>query len=117
MRRLREKAQARTTQFIGQMIGDDKLVLEGKEEQRQAEEMPGLHHYSQDAVPADALKLQRLLSQARHAGRHLALFGLLVAAADTLTADPASRAAPIAALARVVTSLIAYSFWYPKPTG
>ena len=38
MTRLREKAQARTKQIVGQMIGDDKLVLEGKEDQRKAEE-------------------------------------------------------------------------------
>jgi uncharacterized protein YjbJ (UPF0337 family) len=38
MTRLREKAQARTKQVVGQMIGDDKLVEEGKEEERRAEE-------------------------------------------------------------------------------
>ena len=38
MTRLREKAQARTKQVVGQMIGDDKLVEEGKEEQQRAEE-------------------------------------------------------------------------------
>jgi hypothetical protein len=37
MTRLQEKAQARTKQVVGQMIGDDKLV-EGKEEERRAEE-------------------------------------------------------------------------------
>lgn len=37
MTRLREKAQARTKQVVGQMIGDDKLVEEGKEEQQRAE--------------------------------------------------------------------------------
>jgi uncharacterized protein YjbJ (UPF0337 family) len=38
MTRLREKAQARTKQVVGQIIGDDKLVEEGKEEQQRAEE-------------------------------------------------------------------------------
>ena len=38
MTRLQEKAQARTKQVVGQMIGDDKLVVEGKEEERRAEE-------------------------------------------------------------------------------
>jgi len=31
MNRLREKAQGRTKQAVGQMVGDDQLVLEGKE--------------------------------------------------------------------------------------
>jgi uncharacterized protein YjbJ (UPF0337 family) len=38
MARLQEKARGRTKQAVGQMIGDDKLVLEGKEEERRAEE-------------------------------------------------------------------------------
>lgn len=38
MTRLQEKAQGRTKQVVGQMIGDDKLVLEGKEEERRAKE-------------------------------------------------------------------------------
>jgi hypothetical protein len=38
MARLREKAQARTMQIVGQMIGDEKLVQEGKEEERKADE-------------------------------------------------------------------------------
>ena len=38
MTRLQEKAQARTKQVVGEMIGDDKLVDAGKEEERRAEE-------------------------------------------------------------------------------
>jgi hypothetical protein len=37
MTRFRQKAEAQTMQIIGQMIGDDRLVQEGKEEERQAE--------------------------------------------------------------------------------
>src|SRR5690242_11887795 len=37
MTRLQEKARAQTKQAIGQMIGDDKLVQEGKEEARRAD--------------------------------------------------------------------------------
>jgi hypothetical protein len=37
MTKLRERAQARTMQIVGQMIGDNELVQEGKEQQRQAE--------------------------------------------------------------------------------
>jgi len=38
MTRLQEKAQGRTKQVVGQMIGDDKLVPEGEAEERRAEE-------------------------------------------------------------------------------
>ena len=38
MTRLQEKAQGRIKQVVGQMIGDDKLVLEGKAEERRSEE-------------------------------------------------------------------------------
>jgi uncharacterized protein YjbJ (UPF0337 family) len=34
---VRKKAQARTKQIVGQVIGDDQLVLEGQEEQRTAD--------------------------------------------------------------------------------
>ena len=37
MTRLQEKAQGHTKQTVGQMIGDDKLVLEGKDQVRKAE--------------------------------------------------------------------------------
>ena len=38
MSRLQEKVQARTKQAVGQMIGDDKLIVEGKEQERHADE-------------------------------------------------------------------------------
>lgn len=38
MSRLHEKAQAFTKQMVGQMLGDDKLVLEGKKQERHADE-------------------------------------------------------------------------------
>jgi hypothetical protein len=34
MSRLQKKAEARTKQIVGQMIGDDRLVNEGKDEER-----------------------------------------------------------------------------------
>jgi hypothetical protein len=40
MTKFREKAEARTKQIVGQMIGDEKLVHEGKEEERKADENP-----------------------------------------------------------------------------
>lgn len=41
MTKLREKVQARTMQVVGQMIGDEKLVQEGKEEERKADAESG----------------------------------------------------------------------------
>jgi hypothetical protein len=37
MTKFREKAQAQVKQAVGQMVGDDQLVLEGKKQQRDAE--------------------------------------------------------------------------------
>jgi uncharacterized protein YjbJ (UPF0337 family) len=37
MSTLREKAQGRTKQMVGQMIGDDELVQEGEAQARKAE--------------------------------------------------------------------------------
>ena len=38
MGKLREKTQAQTKQIVGQIVGDDELVREGVEQQRQAEQ-------------------------------------------------------------------------------
>jgi hypothetical protein len=40
MSKFHEKAEAQTKQISGQMLGDDQLVAEGKEQQREAAE-PG----------------------------------------------------------------------------
>ena len=37
MTKFREKAQGQVKQAVGQMVGDDQLVLEGKKQQRNAE--------------------------------------------------------------------------------
>ena len=37
MTKLREKAQGQVKRFVGQMVGDDKLVEEGKKQERAAE--------------------------------------------------------------------------------
>jgi uncharacterized protein YjbJ (UPF0337 family) len=37
MTKFREKAQGQVKQAVGQIVGDDQLVLEGKEQQRHAE--------------------------------------------------------------------------------
>jgi uncharacterized protein YjbJ (UPF0337 family) len=37
MNKIREKAQGRTKQIVGQMVGDELLVQEGKEQEREAE--------------------------------------------------------------------------------
>jgi hypothetical protein len=38
MTKLREKAQARTMQIVGEMIGDAQLVQEAREQERKAEQ-------------------------------------------------------------------------------
>jgi uncharacterized protein YjbJ (UPF0337 family) len=38
MNKIREKAQGRTKQIVGQMVGDELLVQEGKEQEREADE-------------------------------------------------------------------------------
>jgi len=38
MTKIREKAQGRTKQIVGQMVGDELLVEEGKEQERHADE-------------------------------------------------------------------------------
>jgi uncharacterized protein YjbJ (UPF0337 family) len=38
MSTFREKAQGRTKQMVGEMIGDQQLVEEGKEQQQKAEQ-------------------------------------------------------------------------------
>lgn len=37
MTKLRDKAQGQVKRLVGQMVGDDKLVQEGKEQERKAE--------------------------------------------------------------------------------
>lgn len=51
MTRFRQKAEAQTMQIIGQMIGDDRLVQEGKEEQRQAEIEAQQEQHAEHAQP------------------------------------------------------------------
>ncbi len=43
MTRLQEKAQGHTKQTVGQMIGDDALVREGKDQVRKADGDEGRH--------------------------------------------------------------------------
>jgi len=56
MTKLREKAQGRTKQIVGQMIGDDELVHEGKEQERKAEKETGKEtdSSSEPAQPASS---------------------------------------------------------------
>jgi uncharacterized protein YjbJ (UPF0337 family) len=38
MNKIQEKAQGRTKQIVGQMVGDELLVQEGKEQEREADQ-------------------------------------------------------------------------------
>jgi uncharacterized protein YjbJ (UPF0337 family) len=53
MTRLREKAQGHTKQVVGQMIGDDQLVLEGKRQVGEAESERSSAHYSDRGIVKD----------------------------------------------------------------
>jgi uncharacterized protein YjbJ (UPF0337 family) len=54
MTAVREKAQGYTRQIIGEMIGDELLVREGKEQQQHAEEQSeALSSAYPDRIPAD----------------------------------------------------------------
>jgi hypothetical protein len=44
MSKFQQKAEAQTKQIIGQMLGDELLVEEGKEQQREATEPERGHH-------------------------------------------------------------------------
>jgi hypothetical protein len=44
MSKFQQKAEAQTKQIIGQMLGDELLVKEGKEQQREATEPERGHH-------------------------------------------------------------------------
>lgn len=63
MSKFHEKAQARTKQIIGQLVGDNRLVKEGKEQARQAEPKPELSDQQNRADRDSAL--QRQASRAR----------------------------------------------------
>ena len=53
MTKFREKAEGRTMQVVGQMIGDDKLVQEGKEQAQQAEqEVESASKHDENSEPA-----------------------------------------------------------------
>ena len=51
MTKLREKAQARTMQIVGQMIGDNQLVEEGKQQEEQAEKETKSSNEHSDPTP------------------------------------------------------------------
>lgn len=52
MTNIREKAQARTKQIVGQMVGDELLVEEGKEQERRAEASDTQDSAARGARPA-----------------------------------------------------------------
>jgi uncharacterized protein YjbJ (UPF0337 family) len=60
MTRIQEKARAQVKQMVGQMIGDDQLVVEGREQQRKADQ-------NEDEQPKDE-KRARTVSRTASAG-------------------------------------------------
>jgi uncharacterized protein YjbJ (UPF0337 family) len=51
MNKLRDKAQGRTKQVVGQMVGDDALVNEGKEQERRTDQADGSSEDTSDQAP------------------------------------------------------------------
>lgn len=61
MTKLREKAQGQVKQAVGQIVGDNQLVLEGKELQRHAERAsdPSDQRGSKKEEPKDKRRMQK----------------------------------------------------------
>ena len=60
MTNARDKAQAFTKQLVGQMVGDDLLVQEGKEQEREADREPSkAQERGQDRGQEQAQEKQR----------------------------------------------------------
>ena len=53
MNRLHEKAQGHTKQIVGQMIGDDQLMLEGERQVREAEDEHSTPRHSDHGIVKD----------------------------------------------------------------
>lgn len=51
MTKLREKAQGRTKQIVGQIVGDNQLVQEGKEQAQNAEKQTESNSDRPEPVP------------------------------------------------------------------
>lgn len=67
MSHARDKAQAFTKQLVGQMVGDDLLVQEGKEQEREADRNPSkAQEKGQDRGQEKAQEKQRGQRPQRH---------------------------------------------------
>jgi hypothetical protein len=64
MSKFQQKAEAQTKQIIGQMLGDELLVEEGKEQQREATE-PGRGHHDQSGHDQGIVRDERGQEQPR----------------------------------------------------
>ncbi len=64
MSKFQQKAEAQTKQIIGQMLGDELLVEEGKAQQREATE-PGSGHHDHDGHDQGIVRDERGQEQPR----------------------------------------------------
>ncbi|MEH2554828.1 hypothetical protein V1286_002357 [Bradyrhizobium algeriense] len=64
MSKFQQKAEAQTKQIIGQMLGDELLVKEGKEQQREATE-PGRGHHDEGGHDQGIVRDERGQEQPR----------------------------------------------------
>jgi uncharacterized protein YjbJ (UPF0337 family) len=65
MSTFREKAQGRTKQMVGQMIGDDQLVEEGQKQERKAEQQAKPSQAKPSEAKASAAESSQVKSQAK----------------------------------------------------
>jgi hypothetical protein len=64
MSKFQQKAEAQTKQIIGQMLGDELLIQEGKEQQREATE-PGRGHHDEGGHDQGIVRDERRQEQPR----------------------------------------------------
>ena len=85
MTKFKEKAQGQVKQAVGQMVGDDKLVLEGKKQLRDAERESG--NSDQDR---EGRERQKDKSRGQHAPKTS-----VNKPASEQTSDPTGRKGPV----------------------
>ena len=69
MTQFREKAQGHTKQVVGQLIGDDRLVVEGTDQVRAAQGEPTGHHSDHGIVKNEKGEEQPKDKERAQAGR------------------------------------------------
>jgi uncharacterized protein YjbJ (UPF0337 family) len=91
MTRLRQKAQGHTKQAVGQMIGDDQLVLEGKRQVREAESEHSSAHHSNHGIVKDEKAQEQPTDKERAQTAHKTDANGSVSREETRNANPGEK--------------------------